>query len=293
MYMPYSKNPHLPQARMRTVLLIRKGWSVRKAARYMGFSHSAVLRWLKVAPNDGRLTIPTRSSRPNISPRSISKDTIGRIIEKRKSLRRCSEVVYASLKQDGVNVSLSTVKRTLRRYGCLKRRSKWARYRLNIKRPFAERPGDLVQLDTIHIQKPDKTKIYVFTLLDVVSRWGNAKVVKRINARSAIRFLEESQRICPFRFKNLQTDHGSEFGRFFHDWATYLGLMHRYIRIRKPNDNAHLERFNRTLQDECLKYIWRENQYQKVILKYLNHYNNSRMHLGLNLLTPMQVVSRS
>lgn len=293
MYMPYSKNPHLPQARMRTVFLIRRGWSVRKAARHMGFSHSAVIRWLKIAPADGRLTIPARSSRPDVSPRAINKEIIGRIIAKRKSLRRCSEIIHASLKQEGIIVSLSTVKRTLRRYGCLKRRSRWARYRLNIKRPFAEKPGDLVQLDTIHIQKADKTRIYVFTLLDVVSRWGNAKVVKRINTHLAIKFLKESQKICPFNFKNIQTDHGPEFGKFFHDQITYLGLSHRYIRVRKPNDNAHLERFNRTLQDECLKRIWREKEYKKGIFKYLNYYNNSRMHLGLKLLTPMQVVSRS
>jgi transposase InsO family protein len=290
MYMPYSKNPHLPQARMRTVLLIRRGWSIRKAARHMGFSHSAVSRWLKIAPADGRLTIPTRSSRPIVSPRAINKELVGLIIAKRKSLRRCSEIVHASLKQEGIVVSLSTVKRTLRRYSCLKRRSKWARYRLNIKRPFAERPGDLVQLDTIHLQKSDGTRIYVFTLLDVVSRWGNARVVKRINTRSAIKFLKESQGRCPFNFKNIQTDHGPEFGKFFHDQA---GLPHRYIRVRKPNDNAHLERFNRTIQDECLKYIWKEKEYRKEILKYLNHYNNSRMHLGLKLLTPMQMVSRS
>lgn len=124
MYMPYSKNPHLPQARMRTVLLIRQGWSIRKAARHVGFSHSAAIRWLKIAPADGRLTIPNRSSRPIVSPRAINKELVGLIIAKRKSLRRCSEIVHASLKQEGIIVSLSTVKRTLRRYSCLRRRSK-------------------------------------------------------------------------------------------------------------------------------------------------------------------------
>jgi len=274
---------------MQAVLLVRRGWSIRKAARHLGYHHTAVMRWIKRSPRDGRKTIPTRSSRPKYSPRAISKETVAAIIEKRRCLRRCSEVVHASL---DVPASLSTVKRTLRRYGMLKRRSKWARYRLNIPRPFAEKPGDLVQMDTVHIQKKDGSRIYVFTLLDVVSRWGYAKVLDRVNTHSSIRFLKEAQDRAPFLFRHLQTDHGPEFGKFFRDWAGYHGRKHRYSRVRKPNDNAHVERFNRTIKEECLRRTLMR-QYSEALERYVDFYNARRLHLGIKLKTPLQVVLSS
>ena len=287
--MAYSTNPKLPAVRREAVRLVRKGWSIRKTARHLGYHHTAVMKWLRRAPKDGRKTIPTLSSRPKTSPRAISKELAARIIVERQKIRRCAQVVHASL---DLPVSLSTVKRTLKRYGLTKRRSKWARHRLNVPRPFAEKPGDLVQLDTVHLVQRDGSRVYVFTLIDVVSRWGYAKVYRRANMRSGVRFLKEARQYALFDFRTLQTDHGSEFGKFFHDWASYRGMVHRYSRIRKPNDNAHLERFNRTLQDECLRRV-RKQDYQKALKRYIEHYNFKRLHLGINLKTPFQVVLRS
>jgi transposase InsO family protein len=287
--MAYSLNPKLPSVRREAVRLVRNGWSIRKTARHLGFHHTAVMKWVRKAPKDGRRVIPTLSSRPKSSPRAISKEVVSRIIVERKKLRRCAQVVHASL---GIPVSLSTVKRTLKRYGLTKRRSKWARHRMNVPRPIAEKPGDLVQLDTIHLHEPDGSKVYVFTLIDVVSRWGYAKISKRINTRSGIRFLQEAQRYAIFQFRMLQTDHGPEFGKFFHDWAEYHGMHHRHSRVRRPNDNAHMERFNRTLQEECLKHTLKKN-YKKNLERYVEFYNFKRLHLGINLKTPFQVVLSS
>jgi transposase len=231
MYMPYSKNPKLPEVRMKAVLLVRKGWSARKVGRYFGFHHTAVLKWMKKAPRDGRKVISTKSSRPEHHPHSISKELVARIIAKRKEIRRCSEVVHDDLCDDGVDVSLSTVKRTLKRYGCLKQRPRWARQRKNIFRPYAEKPGDLVEIDTVHMTKSDHSLVYVFTLLDVVSRWGYAEVRKRANTRTGISFLKNAQKRASFKFKTMQTDHGPEFGKFFHDWCAHHSLSHRYIRV--------------------------------------------------------------
>ncbi len=288
--MAYSNNPKLPAVRREAVRLVRKGWSMRKVARHLGYHHTAVMKWVKKAPGDGRRVIPTQSSRPKTSPRAIPREVVGQIIFERKRLRRCAQVVHASLRD--TNVSLSTVKRTLKRYGLTKERSKWARYRMNTPRPFAEKPGDLVQLDTIHLWQREGSLVYVFTLIDVVSRWGYAKVYKRINTRSSILFLKEAQRYAPFAFKMLQTDHGSEFSRFFHDWVECHGMHHRHSRIRKPNDNAHIERFNRTIQDECTKRTVKKH-YAKALEAYVDFYNLKRLHLGINLKTPYQVVLSS
>jgi transposase InsO family protein len=89
----------------------------------------------------------------------------------------------------------------------------------------------------------------------------------------------------------LQSDHGSEFSSWFTEQIRILGLAHRHSRIRKPSDNGYVERFIRTLQEECLSKIPQTfRAYQKEIPEYLDYYNTERLHLGINFKTPIQCV---
>lgn len=286
--MPYTTNPHLPLLRMKAVLLVRRGWSTRKVARHTGFNQSTIVRWVRRAPRDGRETIPTKSSRPHHHPRSLSRNLIEQIRTKRLTHHRCAEVVHQELKNDGALVSLSSVKRTLRREGLLRRRSPWKRLHRSLERPEAVKPGDLVELDTIHILPRGGERFYVYTLIDVVSRWAYAKIVPRINTNQSLRFLREAQGQAPFPFSTVQSDHGSEFSTSFSDRAH---IIHRHSRVRQPNDNGHLERFNRTVQEECLNHVPRTlPHYRRALRSYLPYYNTDRLHLGLSLKTPLQVM---
>ena len=62
----------------------------------------------------------------------------------------------------------------------------------------------------------------------------------------------------------LQSDHGPEFGKWF---VERIKKSHRYTRIGKPNDNAHNERFNRTIQEECLDHVPRNVEKINLALK--------------------------
>ena len=281
---------------MKAVLMVKKGVSVRKTARYFGFSHGAVLSWIKKASRDGRETIQTRSSRPKNSPKAISKETVARIIATRIKIKRCSEVVHEKLKSEGVSVSLSTVKRVLSRYGCLKKRSLWKKQRRYPIRPDIQKQGDLVEFDTIHFVDRSGKREYVYTALDVYSRYGFAMKSSKANCYQSIRFLRKSVRYFPFKISCVQTDNGPEFGKFFSDCVSRNRVQHRHIHPRSPNENGHLERFNRTIQEEMPRNnlcIFIEND----IEKYLTHYNTERMHMGINYKTPIQkiqeVVTRS
>jgi transposase InsO family protein len=289
MYMTYTTNPKMPEVRMKAVLLVRKGWSVRKVSRYFGFSHGAVLNWLKKAPRDGRRTIPTLSCRPRQSPKSISKEKVALIIATREESKRCSEVVYEILKNEGMLISLSTVKRTLSRYGCLKKRSKWKKRRVYPPRPDAKHQGDLVEFDTIHFVDKKGKRSYVYTALDVYSRYGFAMISKKVGCGLSVRFLKKACEYFPFKIKCIQTDNGSEFSFHFSDEVRRNKISHRHIHPRSPNENGHLERFNRTLQEEIPKHnlcIFLE----KDISKFLTHYNTKRMHMGINYQTPQQKI---
>ena len=286
--MPYTTNPKMPRIRREAVRLVRSGWSARKVGRHIGFAHTAVSAWVKTSRKIGDKPIPTKSSRPKSHPKQLPKDTVQKIVEKRLKHNRYAEVVHQELVNDGVNVSLSSVKRTLERHYLIKKRSPWKRYHPHQERPYPVFPGALVQIDTIHTMQNEKKRMYTFTIIDVCSRWAYAKAYQRMNAATAVRFVREAQAHAPFRFQMLQSDHGPEFGSWF---VSRIKKTHRYTRIGKPNDNAHIERFNRTIQEECLdKISATPRAFNCALRKYLRYYNNERLHGGINYLTPIQVV---
>ena len=280
---------------MKAVILVKKGWSIRRVARYFGFSHGAVIKWLKKAPRDCRgrnAGIPTLPSRAKTHPNELSKEKVGAIVEQRKKRNRCAEIVHRELLNQGIIISLSSVKRTLRRQGLIRHRSPWKRWHFSDDRPEAVLPGDLVEIDTIHFVIGDK-RFYVYTLIDLASRWAYAKVSLRINTWNTLTFVKEALKHSGFKFKMMQSDHGSEFSVWFTEHLGKLGISHRHIRVRKSNDNGHIERFNRTLQEECLdKVNQNPKRFKEAITAYLPYYNNERLHLGINFKTPLQVVTR-
>lgn len=286
--MAYTKNPYLPRVRRDAADLVRRGWGVRKVARYVGVSPGTISKWTKKAGEIGYRPIPTLSSRPKHHPKQLSKELAWKIYHKRVLTKRSAEVVHQELINDGVLISLSSVKRTLDRMGLLKKRSPWKRYHPPMQRPDVEKQGDLVQVDTIHLMRPEG-RVYVFTLLDVYSRWAYARAYPHANTRTALRFVQRAQKLARFRFKTLQSDHGSEWSQWFTD---HVFSMHRHSRVRRPNDNAHLERFNRTIQEECLDGVPKTLTDLNVALKkYIPYYNGKRLHFGLRLRTPLQALA--
>jgi transposase InsO family protein len=291
MYMPYSQNPQLPHVRMEAVRLVRSGWSTVKVARHLGYSQGVVSKWMQRAPADLRArVIPTRSSRPYHHPHELSDDLVRTIIAYRQTHRRCALVLHHLLKKDGYDVSLSSVKRTLQRNE-LTRFSKWKKWHTYPPRPVPEAPGILVEIDTIHDGAHDD-RLYVYTLLDVCSRWAYAVPSLRINTHRSLRFVEQGRDVAPFAFQTLQSDHGSEFSKWFTKRIMKQGLSHRHSRVRQPNDNAHLERWNRTIQEECLSRIPRSlSSWRKEIPEYLHWYNQKRPHMGLDMKTPIEKIA--
>ena len=289
--MAYTTNPNLPRVRAEAVRLVKSGWSIRRAAKHFGFSHCSVRLWLKkkmVYGWYGRMEIPTNSSRPKTHPNELPKEKIDAIVEQRKKNNRCAEVVHRELLNKGIAISLSSVKRTLKRQGLIAHRSPWKRWHFAEARPEAVLAGDLVQIDTIHFVIVNR-RFYVYTLIDLASRWAYAKVSLRINTWNSLNFAKEALKHSGFNFKMMQSDHGSEFSVWFTEHLAKLGIAHRYIRVRKSNDNGHIERFNRTLQEECLNKVSQNPKaFERAINEYLPYYNGRRLHLGIKFLTPSE-----
>ena len=229
--MPYTTNPNLPSVRMDAVRLLRSGWSTRAVARHLGFNQSAIVRWKQRAPSDLRLrTIPTCSSKPRHHPAQLPNELIAAVINYRIKYRRCAEVLHHLLARDGYCISLSSVKRVLRRQGLITR-SPWKRWHQSVPRPLPEKPGILVEVDTIHVGPANQERFYVYTILDVFTRWAYAMVANRINTHRSYFFVKTAQTACPVKFQTIQSDHGQEFSTWFTEHIQKQGYGHRHSRV--------------------------------------------------------------
>lgn len=292
--MSYTSNPHIAKVRRDAVNLVKyRGWSMRKVSRRFGVQPSTISRWCKLPFATGFHELPTRSSRPKISPNALKKEVVEAIIKKRIGRRRCGQHIFHELKREGVEVSLISVQRTLDRLGFLKKRSPWKRPHDFTERPEVTHPGALLEADTVHIMLPDGSRLYVYTIIDLFSRWAYAEVVTKISGAASFKFVSRTQACAPFRFSLVQTDNGSEFQKMFKYRIAKIGLAHRHSRVRKSNDQAHIERFNRTIQEECLDRTTHTlREFKKALKLYLSYYNTERIHMGINYQTPQEVLRR-
>jgi transposase InsO family protein len=288
--MPYTSNPNIPRLRMQAVTRVRRGESIRAVARNLGYSHSTVVRWVAKAPFDGRETIPTLRSKPKSHPKSLSPEIVDAIVAERLAHRRCAEVIHATLIKRGMVVSLSSVKRTLKRQELIAPR-KWKRYRPPVARPPVDGPGSLVQTDTIHfLDWQTKEKFYLYTVIDLHTRMAHATVHDHISQRWSYQSLVEAQELFGFSFQTVQADNGPEFATWLKDMLKNKGMALRHSRVRRSNDNAHIERFNRTIQQELLgTRPLRKNVTQAILDEYIHYYNFDRLHMGINYQTPKEV----
>lgn len=318
--MSYSSNPLLPKARAEAVrLVVEQKLPLAVAARRSGVHRTTLWRWkvkwLDINQNvqleNGnrpnrragsrfrlsacRWIIPTLSSRPHTFGRAVSARIVERIHYYRTTYRRCAAIVHAYCLQEGTLVSLSTVRRVLYRLGLVVRRKWRHHYRPVVQRPAATRPGDLVQTDTVHLTSSfrKQQRSYLYTAIDVYSRWAYAEYHPRISQELSVQFLKRAQAYAGFHFACVQADNGAEFGQDFETGMQACGTTVRHSRVRRPNDNAHIERFNRTIQEECVQNTnpFSEELHGKV-LTYLAYYNEERLHLGLQCKTPGSMLRR-
>jgi transposase InsO family protein len=290
--MAYTTNPHLPKLRMEAVRLVKyRGWSTRAASRYTGYSQSAIVKWCAKDETGGWQRIPTQNSKPRHHPRQLPDEVVAAIVTERLAHGRCAEVIQAALAQRGVKVSLSSVKRTLARQELLKTRTWHRKKRRTVPRPLVTRPGDLVQADTVHLVDLHGYRCYVYTAIDLYSRWAYAEVHRRFNQRLSYQFIDRAQASSGFNFRLVQTDNGPEFGRSFYDQLKEHGIALRHSRVRRSNDNAHIERFNRTIQEECLGRWPSYAETAAKLPEFMRYYNNERLHMSLNFQTPNNVLT--
>ena len=292
--MPYTSNPHVGKTRRMAVNDVIFGRKTRsEAARHYGVHRSTITKWIKRASEDPKVYINTKSSAPHKQAKELDKEVVDRIIEIRKECGRCAPIIHAMLKEEGIVISLSSVQRTLKRQNLTRKKKQLKPRYGKIDRPRADKPGSLVEVDTIHFQKADGTRFFIYAVIDIYSRIGYAEYRKGISSKTSMKVVRNFTKKFKYQVEVIQTDNGPEFSEALYFELRKIDIKLRHTRIRRPNDNAHVERFIRTIQDECFGgMLPKEKGVNKKLKEFIEYYNNHRLHLGLKCMSPNQFVAK-
>jgi putative transposase len=159
----------------------------------------------------------------------------------------------------------------------------------------ADRPGSLVQIDTVFVSVAPGKAIKHFTAYDPVAKWTVAKAFNRATAASAALFLDKIIRDMPFKVEAVQVDGGSEFMAEFeqacHDKAIRLYVLPPNC----PQMNGAVERCNGAWRYEFYAVYEIPSSVDKInpILDSFQHlYNHHRPHGALGGLAPAQYLPK-
>jgi putative transposase len=87
----------------------------------------------------------------------------------------------------------------------------------------------------------------------------------------------------------IRVDNGPEYlSGIFADWCGEHDVELRYIQPGKPNQNAYIERFNRTYRHEVLDaYVFESlDQVRRITRAWIDEYNEERPHDSLGKIPP-------
>jgi len=215
------------------------------------------------------------------------------------------------LEREGLVVSPSTVWRALRRMnlgtrverllvlethsaengGLLTERTRRNLQRRKVRHVRAEKPGELVCIDTFYIGNLKGVgKLWQLTACDAASSYAMAKVIPANNAREAASFLNnvvvEELRKAGWKLQRVLTDGGSEFKAEFDEVCRELHVRHTRTKPRHAWTNGFVERLQGTILHEHWRivfrrrYFRRRRQLQTSLASFLSFYNFQRPHQG-------------
>ena len=207
----------------------------------------------------------------------VSESTVGRIIHDLKE--RGSLPHNSRLRINGMTGNLREIK------------SRQVLRKTRRKGFHPVKPGDLVEMDTVCIFL-EGVKRYIFTAIDVKTRFAFAYAYKTNSSANGQDFLNRFTRVAPFIISHIQTDNGSEFMKFFNQSCEDKELVHFFNYPRHPQSNGHLERFNRTIQEQFAD--WHTDSlddpavFNKYLMEYLIWYNTEKPHRGIGKAPPLR-----
>ena len=159
----------------------------------------------------------------------------------------------------------------------------------------SERPGQLLSADTFMVGSLKGIgRIYLHAVVDTHGSYAFGFLHVSKQPEAAVAVLHND--VLPFYDKldlpveAVLTDNGREFcGTERHPYELYLALNdieHRKTKVRSPQTNGFVERFNGTVLEEFFRPVMHAKLFASVealqaeLDTWLRHYNHERPHLG-------------
>ncbi|MDE3112317.1 MAG: IS481 family transposase [Chloroflexota bacterium] len=273
---------------------------VAQAARNFCVSRNTVYRWRR---RQGELE--DRSCRPQRSPRRTPQEREAAVLVLRMERRWGPDRIGPAL-----GLSRRTAYRVLRRHGAHRLRTLFPAQPRSRGVFTATEPGEVVQIDIKSIgrlgrgggraarrtyaerHRSDIGWSHAHLAVDAASRQAYVELRTGLGSLDCAAFLRNA--IAHFdsrgiRVRRVLTDNGTGYKRIFGAAVAELGLRWSRTKPYHPWTNGRVERFNRTLQRECLyagEYFTSDEQRRYAIALWLADYHAHRPHRGLRGLTP-------
>jgi len=253
---------------------------IRKRKRLVHpFIEDFIVKYRTDHPGADKTTIApalvTACNSAGIKP--VSESTIGRIIHDLKGKGRLP-------RSTKITINGRTGKLLVRKRKPLKKKARRKDFR-------PQQPGDIVQMDTVSIFV-DGIKRYIFTAIDVRTRFAFACTYKSNSSANGSDFLEKFIKVAPFITTRIQTDNGGEFEKYFDKRCQENGLVHFFNYPKHPQSNSYLERFNKTIQEQFVYWHIDEiddlDAFNQELMEYLIWYNTEKPHRGVGNLPPLR-----
>jgi len=274
------------------------GW--QSASHAYRVSRSTIFRWRK-RMNGSLISLVPTSTRPHHTRRMTVDDRFLTLI-------RALRDTYGNIGKEKLKPLLDAYAQSLgvSSYGATKIGKIITRYRLTtpttrrvmkrrkpalFRRKYAPKGVSTghCEMDGITVYFDGRTYRFV-SVIDVVTRRGWCHLVPSFSALHTIETLHIFQKRYPYPIHTIQTDNGSEFLGAFHTYLETQTIRHEFCYPRCPRINGMVERFNRTIQEECINRIIDlvddKDLFCEKLFKYCIWYNEKRPHYALHYQTP-------
>lgn len=280
-----------PVFRAKLMAMHDEGVSLTALSTEFGIARQVLSRWWSRYELDDVAGLRPRSRRPHESPTQTSPAMVRRVLQLRA--RRRSAVWIAR----ELDMGYGTVQRLLEAHGVnqLPRpaRAKPRRYE-------KQRPGELIHIDLKYLPALRNARNdFEFAAVDDFSREAVVWITTDQTSASATTFLERVAATLPYPIEAVLTDnafaftmrhalHADRLTRF-QQACQSLGIAHHLLRPYAPQSNGKVERFFRTVNDECLhvRALFTFAARSRAVDEFVWYYNHKRPHLSLGGMTPI------
>ena len=206
------------------------------------------------------------------------------------------ERIMDELEKSNIFLSHETIRRILHQEGLIEARPKTVIH--EFKRFEAESKNQMWQMDFLYLYIAGYGYFFLCSVLDDFSRKIiHSQLSQRATAQEAVDTLNEAIKIAKCNPKQLLTDRGIQFftgeGKAIGKFETFLKTQeidHILARVRHPQTMGKIERYHRSLRQECLNHYHFDDpiETRRIVREYVHVYNTIRKHKGIGRVTPHQ-----